>query len=103
MYTAAQRYIRSCEDLFTRHALTATPTTLGTLYHHLRDPKHCHSPNSVLWTMVYCARPRLHRPKHAFAPRSRTNQTSQGIDPNLYTRIMYVHVLHSALLAPKEK
>ena len=58
-----------------------------TVYHHLRDPKHCHSPNSVLWTMVDCARPRLHRPKHAFAPRSHKNQTSQGLDPNLYTRI----------------
>ena len=37
--------------------------------------------------MVDCARPRLHRPKHAFAPRSHTNQTSYGLDPNLYTRI----------------
>ena len=56
-----------------------------TACHHLRDPKHCHSPNSVSWTMVDCARPRLHRPKHAFAPRSHKNQTSQGLDPNLYT------------------
>ena len=37
--------------------------------------------------VVECARPHLHRPKHAFAPRSHTNQTSQGLDPNLYTRI----------------
>ena len=58
-----------------------------TVHHHLRDPKHCHSPNSVSWTMVDCARPRLHRPKHAFAPRSHENQTSQGLDLNLHTRI----------------
>ena len=51
------------------------------------DPKQCHSPNSVLWTAVVCARPRLYHPKHAVAPRPHNNQTSQGLDPNLYTRI----------------
>ena len=81
---AAELTIKPC-PLAARTCCTHHPR--HTVCHHLRDPKHCHSPNSVLWTMVDCARPRLHRPKHAFAPRSHKNQTSQGLDPNLYTRI----------------
>ena len=68
--------------------LTAPSTILGTLYITIYGtPSSAIRPiaPSVSWTMVDCARLRLHRPKHAFAPRSYTNQTTLGLDPKLYT------------------